>query len=700
MSTGNRNEIDSQSVRLVERGGTIVSVLGDGKAYREPEARNGESGSSAQFPITPRSVLVGALGMALLAGMNPYMAYVAHTWEVGYGHLVSGVVLLLFLLVAANGLTARWAPRLRLTRSELLVVYGMLIISAQLVHCGGLPFLVSSVTYPIYMATPSNDWAHLIWPHIPFWLRLNSPEAIGWFWEGLPQGGGVPWALWVTPILSWGVFTLALSAAMFCLGALLSKDWVERQRLTYPLVDVPLAVVGDRHYPTVRTSLFRNRVFWLGFALPSMFAILGFIHALFPNVPSPRLHNIRFGPYFEGMGLPWNVFGGHWDLRISIIFSVIGISCLLPGEVSLSLWLFYVLYRVQQLVWASCGFTEGGSTAAVAINPRLFIGFEEAGGFIALSAIILYQSRKAFRAAWVSLLGRESAGPDPYGPLQPKSALVGFVLANLVLFGWAIQAGMSWSAFGLLMGLYYAVLLGCSRLVAAGGVMYTDVAAFPRGVATSTVGALALGYPSLTIYSYLSVIFMYDPNTVMMPQMMNSFKLLHTGRVAGRRFPYAALVGLTVAFLVGTAALLTVVYHYGAGTLGDWPFSGYPQWAFGELDSSMRMPEPPDNWLRFALGLGAGIVLLLTWLNTRFLWWPVSPVGFVIASSYETNRSLWLNVFIAWLVTTLIRRYGGLRLFRATRPAFLGLVLGEFLTKGALGLIAPLFGVSQSLSFS
>jgi hypothetical protein len=81
-------------------------------------------------------------------------------------------------------------------------------------------------------------------------------------------------------------------------------------------------------------------------------------------------------------------------------------------------------------------------------------------------------------------------------------------------------------------------------------------------------------------------------------------------------------------------------------------------------------------------------------LHTRFLWWPVSPVGFLIASSFETVRSLWVNVLIAWLITTLIRRYGGLRLYRTLRPAFLGLVLGEYLTEGALSVIATIFGIS------
>ena len=119
------------------------------------------------------------------------------------------------------------------------------------------------------------------------------------------------------------------------------------------------------------------------------------------------------------------------------------------------------------------------------------------------------------------------------------------------------------------------------------------------------------------------------------------------------------------------------------------------RWAFGELDASLRAPELADNWLRAGLALGAGVMLGLSWLSARFVWWPVSPVGFIIASAYETDRSIWVNALIAWVISTTIRRYGGLRLYRAMRPVFLGLVLGQFLTGGLLAIISSIFGIGQ-----
>jgi hypothetical protein len=668
------------------------------KQERSPGAalRGANLGGDASAPgaITLRAVLLGALSGALLGYVNPYLAFVARTWSVGSGSLLGGPVVALFGLVALNGLLARFWPARAFRRGELLIAYAMLILSAGLTMQGGMPYIVSATTYPFYMASPSNNWENLMWPHIPPWLRLAHLESVNVFWEGLPEGTGVPWSDWVSPLVAWSVFTLALMAAIFCLGSLLSKDWIERQRLTFPLVDVPLAITGDSPRPSLGSTILMNRIFWLGFSLPALLAVLGFLHRFFPSMPAPELTEREVGRYFAGLGLPWSVLG---DMRVSLLFPVIGITCLLPGEVSLSLWLFYVLFRVQLLAWGSFGVAPEGQNAAF-INPRAFIAFEEAGGFLALSGVLLYQSRGALAAAARSLVSRARGEPDPYAALSGRGALVGLVAANAFLVWWAVRAGMSWWSFALLMGMFYAVLLGAARLVAAGGVMYVDTGFFPRQIVMRTVGAVPIGPASLAMYSYLSVIYMYDPMNLAMPQMMNSFRLLHSARLRSRAFPWAAAVSVVAVLAVGLPALVRVVCQYGATSLQTWPFTSYPQWAFGEYDASLRAPELPDNWLRVGLGVGALVMLGLSWLNSTFVWWPVSPVGFVIASAYETDRSIWLNALIAWAISTAIRRYGGLKLFRELRPAFLGLVLGQYLTSGALAIVASIFGLGQPVA--
>jgi hypothetical protein len=83
--------------------------------------------------ITLRSVAVGALSIVVLSLANPSLYWVLHTWDVGSGMLMPGMVLMLFLLVALNTLLVRLLPGRAFSRTELLVVYGMLAISLGLV---------------------------------------------------------------------------------------------------------------------------------------------------------------------------------------------------------------------------------------------------------------------------------------------------------------------------------------------------------------------------------------------------------------------------------------------------------------------------------------------------------------------------------------------------------------------------------------
>jgi hypothetical protein len=641
---------------------------------------------AAAAPVTPRAVLLGAVLVALLGAINPYLAIVLGVWGVGWGSLLSSTVCVLFLLVAANTLVARLLPRRALSRGELLVIYGMLIVSVGMATQGGIPYLVSITPFTFYMATPENGWAHNIWPHVPPFLQLSQPQYVTWYWEGMPAGARVPWAAWRAPMFAWGSFAFALLIAMFSLEALLRKDWIERQRLTFPLVEVPLSLTGHEARPTLAGSILGNRTFWCGFSIPALFVVLEWFHRFSPTVPSPQLFDIDVGRNFAGMGLPWSVLATHANgLRVSIVFPIIGITCLLPGEVSLSLWLFYVLFRVQQLVWASFGIADQGGTVVSAISPTRFMIFQEAGGFIALTAVMLYQSRQSLRAAWRGLIGGGAGPADLYAPMSERAALAVFLAANAFMLWWVLRAGMSWWSFALLMGMYYAVLIGASRLVAAGGLVFTDTGFFPRPVVVRTLGALPIGPTSLTMYAYLSTIFMYDPMNLAMPQMMNSFKLVRSAQLRGRTFTLAAVIAVAAILTFGISAFIATLNKYGANTAA-WNQRDYPNWGIGELEASLRDPERADNWLRLAVATGAGVTLLLVWLSSSVAWWPVNPVGFLIAGSWESNRQLWLNCFIAWVISTLVRRYGGMRLFRQLHPAFLGLVLGDYLPRGLLDI--------------
>ncbi len=72
----------------------------------------------------------------------------------------------------------------------------------------------------------------------------------------------------------------------------------------------------------------------------------------------------------------------------------------------------------------------------------------------------------------------------------------------------------------------------------------------------------------------------------------------------------------------------------------------------------------------------------LMFLRHRFLWWPFHPLGFAIGTVSFILGRIWFSVFLAWIFKLTILKYGGVKLYRSTRPLFMGLVLGQVCNAG------------------
>src|SRR5207244_2335498 len=86
------------------------------------------------------------------------------------------------------------------------------------------------------------------------------------------------------------------------------------------------------------------------------------------------------------------------------------------------------------------------------------------------------------------------------------------------------------------------------------------------------------------------------------------------------------------------------------------------------------LEESHNRFGHFMLGLV--ITAALSAARLRFAWWPLHPVGFLMVSSYVMQQ-IWVSVLLGWLIKVLVVRFGGMQLFRAARPLFIGLVIGE-----------------------
>ena len=205
---------------------------------------------AAREGITLRASALGALG-ALAIGTG-----VSYTDTMVRGGRIaqdfgSPVAVFLLVLVAAglNPLLGCLRRPWHLTRAEVALIYIMALLAAAVPSMGLTSFFLPFLSGAQYYATPENQWADLFLHHVPDWLIPHDPAAIQGFYEGSPTAR-VDWTAWLPPLMAWTPFLLALYLVMIALMVVMRRQWMDHERLLYPLMQPSLAMLaqdGRRH---------------------------------------------------------------------------------------------------------------------------------------------------------------------------------------------------------------------------------------------------------------------------------------------------------------------------------------------------------------------------------------------------------------------------------------------------------------------
>jgi hypothetical protein len=151
------------------------------------------------------------------------------------------------------------------------------------------------------------------------------------------------------------------------------------------------------------------------------------------------------------------------------------------------------------------------------------------------------------------------------------------------------------------------------------------------------------------------------------------------------------VAGFLLALAGGVWVFMQGVYHYGwfglqashSGWLGPQTINDGGRIVAFLTDESQRKTDV--NGL-IAMLAGAAVVLLLAVLRLKFWWWPFHPVGYIAANTWGSHW-WYLPFLIGWAAKTLVIRYGGLRLYRATVPLAIGLIVGDLVNGGVWAVV-------------
>jgi hypothetical protein len=132
--------------------------------------------------------------------------------------------------------------------------------------------------------------------------------------------------------------------------------------------------------------------------------------------------------------------------------------------------------------------------------------------------------------------------------------------------------------------------------------------------------------------------------------------------------------------------MLALCYKYGVRELQlDWA-SSTTLHVYENLNTLVTTPIRPGAWVTVFAMVGAVVMVALVLCYHRFYWWPLHPIGYLMAYS-SAMRILWFSFFVGWLVNTLCMRYGGVVLYKKIRFFFIGLIIGDFFMGGTWALV-------------
>lgn len=641
--------------------------------------------------VTVRSVLLGLVLTAVIAFVTPYSDLLIRGTWMACSHLpMAPLLAFIVLLTVVNTLLHKASPRASLTHAELMTVYIIMLVGALIPSFGLAAYLIPTIAGVNYFATPENRWDAIFFRYIKPWLMPFDPAggpkqpAVKQFYEGIYPYEPIPWAIWIRPLLVWTVFAFALFFVWICLATILRRQWVDKEKLTFPLVQLPIDMLRTDSVPTAANAFFRNRLMWIGFAIPVVIHSLKFLSGYFPSVPALTI-NLPLNQFFPMR--PWSAMG---PFMIWTHFSVIGFSFLLSADLSFSLWFFFLFFKAQEVLASAVGM----ETKYVPNYPvQAFAAYQMLGGFLVFFGYMLYLSRQQIREVISKAFYGDDSVKDANEPISYRTALLGLIFGTLFLSAWCTMAGMSFPTALISMLIFYMIAITLTRFVSEGGMLFIQAPFRPTDLMANTVGLGSVGPANLTALAFVERIFIFDLRGFLMPSLMDGYRLSDAARIKRRMLTVAIALSIIVATVVSYATVIWICYRRGGGVnMSGWFLIGSPATKFGSLAQQIVSPSPRD-WSGTAFaGVGALATLFISYMRVRFASWPFHPIGYAMGPSWPMIQ-LWFSIMVGWLMKTLILRYGGMRGFVRARPFFLGLVLGEFTVAGLWLLIDSLTGV-------
>jgi len=616
-----------------------------------------------------RAIIVGLVWVVFQSATASYI----HGNSIGQliaNHLpLGGLFFLIVLVLIVNPILRVINDKSGFSVSELVVIWTVISAASAVPGYGMMEFLFPILVAPIHFAAPQNQWKEFLFPHLPEWLYVSDSSAVSSFYIGEST---VPWQAWFQPASFWILTSLILSFIVICWSVIIRKQWVERERYPFPLVQIPNMII-EQQSGQIFNRILSNRFLWIGCVVALVIHLLRGLHRYWPVIPHLQI-SYGFGHLITER--PWVALVQGWPLWGRIYLAVVGVTYFLQLDVSFSLWFFFFCYKLQEVCMSAFSI-QGISTQHQVMGADLvLIGF------------LIWMSRRHLREVFEVTVGRRSDPENDGEAMSYQKAVIGIIISSVALVAILCFVGMS-----LLVSIAFLLLLGMMItitcwMVANAGMLLVNVGIAPFSFLTIFFGTRSLGRANLTLLGFDRSVVSTWSSESLMPYVLQSLRLSDKAPAHRRKLVPLIIVSILVAVVIAYFSSLKFIYHQGAFNLERWVYNiGYH--GLSKANRAIQNPYDPNLPAILSSGFGATITGFLLYMRHRFLWWPFHPIGYIVGVTYAPCH-LWFSTLLGWGIKILVLKFFGVGAYRRFRPLFLGLIIGEYFMS-ALWIFVGLF---------
>jgi hypothetical protein len=548
-------------------------------------------------------------------------------------------------------------------------------------------------------------------PMVESWWWMPPYEVVQRITVG---GAAVDWGAWAGSITFWTLYMLVFYLLGSSLTLLFRRRWIDIEMIPVPYVRLTLETIkvctGELKARRVLTF------FAIGFLIGFLYEFQVMMTYVFPWWPDLLAWRGTAVDTTSPKGCvcfyPQHILSQILVYPLQFNKDILGyaIFYLTPMDFLFSCWFFVLLIMVLAQIAYYSGYYSGifdlggvcraagyaGIQKSFTMGPPFYWAPTMAiSGTIGLTIMILYNSR-SYLVETIRLAVRGKKAPEEAKePLTYRNIYLFIVISTILMLAFFFSAGLRIETT-----LVVLIITGFASIISATYIVGLIGAGFHE-IGTEK------GWPLLLVWpTHPGVDKTYTADWVMSHVFCNtgtnhathgvftgSFATLQTqamGTLA--KFNLKDVFILTsittvVALIVANCTRVWIVNLLGIGRVPIWGGCAVNEWCFQQRIYG----EWPPLETALSVGLvGFIIMMALNLLRARFAWWPLHPLGFIMAAAPSVlYMRAWNNFFGAWVAKYLTLRIGGSRAYEEYGiPVASGLMAGCVLSN----LVAYIIG--------